>query len=52
MTLVKQEFEKDKTLAEIRESIKPLKYKDWNQYGDWISVNIETAYNEINQEQR
>lgn len=52
MTLVKQEFEKDKTLAEVKGSVKLQEYKDWGHYGHWLNVNIETAYNEINKKQQ
>ena len=50
-TVAKQEFEKGKTLEEMKESLKLLEYKDWGHYDDWLSVNIETAYNELSQKQ-
>ena len=33
-----------KTLAELQESIKMEKYKDWGQYDPWLKENIEGMY--------
>ena len=50
-TVAKQEFEKGKTLEEMKESLKLPEYKEWGHCDDWLSVNIETAYNEISRKQ-
>lgn len=50
-TVAKQEFEKGKTLEEMKVSVKLPEYKGWAHYEDWLCVNIETAYNEISQKQ-
>ncbi|NOR64801.1 MAG: hypothetical protein GQ468_02155 [Candidatus Scalindua sp.] len=46
----KKEFEKGKMLEEMKDSLKLPEYKDWGHYDDWLSVNIETAYNKLSQE--
>ena len=50
-TVAKQEFEKGKTREEMKESLKLPEYKEWGHYDDWLSVNIETAYNELSRKQ-
>lgn len=50
LTVVKQEIDKGKDLAEMKESIKLPEYKDWGHYQDWLGVNIEAAYNELSQQ--
>ncbi|MFQ5956438.1 MAG: MBL fold metallo-hydrolase [Candidatus Brocadiales bacterium] len=47
LMVVKQEIEKGRTLTEMKESVKLPEYKDWGHYEDWLSVNIEAAYNEL-----
>lgn len=51
LAAVKQEIDKGKTVAEMKQSIKLPEYKDWGHYDDWLGVNVDTAYTELSQPQ-
>ncbi len=44
---VLKEARAGKTLEEMQQSIKLDKYKDWSQYKQWLPLNIEGLYRNI-----
>lgn len=44
---VLREARAGKSLEEVKQSIKLEKYKDWGQYKDWLPLNIEGMYRNI-----
>jgi hypothetical protein len=44
---VLKEARAGKTLKEMQQSIKLEKYKDWGQYKQWLPLNIEGMYRNI-----
>ena len=44
---VLKEARAGKSLEEMQQSIKLEKYKDWSQYKQWLLLNIEGVYRNI-----
>ena len=50
LTAVKQEKENGSSLAEMKDFLELPDYKDWGHYEDWLGINVETAYNELDRQ--